>query len=533
MCACVLARYLDALIQAQLFIALKPQALDDVADVTRAALAQHEVLVRERADELERAERAAAQAERAWHQADSGNQPLRTQRLGELWEEKLQHLQQVRERHRMNPVVAPAPLDEVERAELRRWLEHLPSLWPEFTEEQRKTIVRHVIGAIRITSAPDVWAVKIEWVGGAITEHPFWRNPGAYAVVEQATRQGLRPKAIAAQLTDRGIVKTLGPHAGEPYDADSVSLMQQRIYRARSFKDQALRHIHDRALARIPNAGIAGELTALGIPSARGSWSAVAVARVVRRMRKGSVAGLDRLPPPMTLAEQVMALSGRGFDQWRIADELQNAGILGKTSKAVTQSTINNILRRSGRHLIEGRRRRHRGDRGDTPRDAALRRLWAETPSLAAVIRCANEQGLRTRSGNPWRSSVMAQRLAKLGLRPQPKKRAADRANRRVTVPIDPAIRRLWTETPTLAEVTRRANQEGILTKFGNQWNSVTMSQKLKTLGLRAPKPWPASRWRRWAEPKARGGQSGGREPNHGASQASPEAPDTRPGRVP
>jgi hypothetical protein len=128
---------------------------------------------------------------------------------------------------------------------------------------------------------------------------------------------------------------------------------------------------------------------------------------------------------PVRLADQVAALNDRGLDSSQILQALHDAGALTNARMPPTRATVRGALKQLGRLPAVPRR-----PPGSTPRDAALKRLWAETPSIAEMVRRANEQGTLTSHRKSWRGSGMARKLATLGLR-VPKERGPDEWKRR------------------------------------------------------------------------------------------------------
>jgi hypothetical protein len=169
---------------------------------------------------------------------------------------------------------------------------------------------------------------------------------------------------------------------------------------------------------------IADELNALGIPHYLGKWTDKLVRSAMYRMRTKSVYGLGLLPAPQGLADHVAALHDRGLDESRIAEEVRNAGVRTQYAKSVSEATVQYVLTRLGRMTTPPSARLP----GNTLLDAALHHLWEETRSIADVTRRANEQGIRTSRGNPWRISGMARKLASLGAH-SPKKRGPYRSH--------------------------------------------------------------------------------------------------------
>jgi DNA invertase Pin-like site-specific DNA recombinase len=420
---------LDTVVEAELLKVLAPPSLEIIQQTAWEALRQYEALGRAREDELHRAERASARLEEEFLRTDASLSSVKG-RLGKLWEDARQHHADLQHRHRLRPLPTTTALTESEIAELRDLLRDLPALWrhPVISPQQRKTILRLLIQAIRVTPGPESWTLDIEWAGGARSQATILTRTGVAKVVEREHMNGRSTTEIMQQLAERGAPMFMRIDVPKRYPADAVHRIVRRVRREHGLDGRAYRYIHDRILKGTPYRRIAQELNDSRILNHYDrKWTKQSVARAVFSMRTRSVHGLERLPSVVPLSERVAALHAQNLGEVQIAQELRRSAILTMHRMPVTVTTVRQILRRLGRPVIDRRRGRRRVD---TSLDTAIRRLWAETPALADVTRSANERGIRTRRGNLWRSSMMSRKLASLDLR-ESRKRGLYRQNRR------------------------------------------------------------------------------------------------------
>lgn len=428
-CCGIRSRQLDTVIEAELLKMLTPPSLETIQETAQGSLRQYEGLARAREDELHRAERASARLEEEFLRTDASLTSVK-ERLGKLWEDARQHHAELVHRHRLRPLPTSTALMESEIAELRDLLSDLPALWrhPAISPQQRKTILRLLIQAIRVTPGPENWTLDIEWTGGARSQATILTRAGVAAVVEREHMNGRSTTEIMQQLAERGAPMFMRIDVPKRYPPDAVHRIVRQVRRKHGLDGRAYRYIRDRILQGATSRLIAQELNNRRILNHYDrKWTKKSVALAVFYMRTRSVHGLERLPSVVPLSERVAALHDQNLGEVQIAEELRRAGIQTMHRMSVTVTTVRQILRRLGRPVIDRRRGRRRTD---TPLDTALRRLWAETPALADVTRSANERGIRTRRGNLWRSSVMSRKLASLGLW-ESRKRGPYRQNRR------------------------------------------------------------------------------------------------------
>jgi len=321
-----------------------------IQELHRQAHHEHEALSRLREGKEREAEQHAAEAERAFQQADSKH-ALVKQRLTTRWEEALRRLEEVRAEHARNPLTPPRGLSDKDEIELRRLLADFPTLWrhPRVTPEQRKAVARAVIDTIHVTPARDSWEIDIEWVGGNRTKLEFLTSKGVFALVSKAAQEGRSAAEIAQVLSDRGAVQRSGPHIGKPYTIKSVKPLIRKSGWESVFKREAYAYIRTRYTEGVRLREIARELNDRGLPSPRGRWTEHRVQGTVYRLRVHPVAGITPPPGIGRLFDRVMALHKAGRSPSEIADQLRREGQLTMQRRPPTPATVRGILRRHSR----------------------------------------------------------------------------------------------------------------------------------------------------------------------------------------
>lgn len=408
-CASVPGRFVDRLIETELLAALAPPTIGELQRAAKDALTGYNATVRLRADELRRAEQAAAEAERTYEQADA-DQPLLKRRLGQRAEDALAHAEELRAHHRLHPLVPPMSLGQQELEELHRRLGDLPTLWrhPGVTPEQRKRVLRTAIKVIHVTPDPKAWDITIEWVGGARTTVTFITRLGVRDHLRRAYDEGLSPREITDRFAALRIMQQMGPHVGEPFDERAVRAMIHKMDLQRPFEHTAYTYIRARFLAGIRYRRIAEELNAQGIRHDLGSWKGDLVRLAVRRLRTRPISAVPPLPVYERITARVRALHEAGLSPTAIVEQLRAEGRLTLQHRP---PSLNSVLQLMKHHGL-----RPRSIEAARQRDALLR-AWAPGRSVREVTRHANAMGLLTRRGNPWRETHMARKLAELGLR--------------------------------------------------------------------------------------------------------------------
>jgi DNA invertase Pin-like site-specific DNA recombinase len=402
-CAMIQAHFVDRLIESVLLRTVAPPSIQDIEQAAHNALREHQALVRTRADELRRAEQAAAEAERAYVQIEH-DQPYVKRRLAERLEEALRDLETIHLSHRMNPLVPPLSLNQVELAELSRLLCDLPALWrhQNISPERRKTLVRRVVTVIWVTPSPTAWALEIEWTGGAKTNHHLATHHGLQDEVKRAHSEGLAASEVIGRLNEKGIVRRAGNKAGLPYTEPAIRWLIREKGFQQPFNQAAHPYIRMRLGQGATFCAMAAELNSHGIPHYLGRWTSVRIRGVVRLLYQGPIGQVESFPR-FPLQERVLALHDGGLVPHQIVSALRKEGALTRKRRPVTLIAIHHILRRHG-HRSRAAIDKHR-----------LNELIKELgpgATARAIAQRAGELGLRTRYGNPWPEAEIRRKLS-------------------------------------------------------------------------------------------------------------------------
>lgn len=442
------ASQVDPAIEAEVLATLAPPGLDAIHEATRAALREHDMLLRGRQDELRRADHTVSEAERAFDQADSAHGHLR-RRLAERFDNALRQRGELLAFHRSHPLVPPLTLDEHESSELRALLSNLPRLWrhPTVTSVQRKTLVRTIIRAIAVTPCPDRWHMTIHWVGGAESglevRRPLWLPLAAsrsgmsseerqqwqalqrellttaYPLIRARAEVGVKVPAIVRELNEHGVHHPLGPWTRSRV---AGAIRQLRLGRVPGLErlpprcaDQELLRaayplIRARAEVGVRLAAIVRELNDGGIRHPQGQWTYRRVVNAITRLRLGRVPGLEPLSTPPPLAEQVLALHRQGLSTMQITAALRAAGVRTRHRTLVSANTVHAVLRRLG---LKDLRARHNQE--------VIERLrsWAGALTAEEAAQRLNAEGLQTGYGRPWSAASIRLKLRDLNLHPR------------------------------------------------------------------------------------------------------------------
>jgi DNA invertase Pin-like site-specific DNA recombinase len=156
------------------FEALEPAELDLLEEVIADQRADRERMLRQQAEQVERAEYEVRLAERQYMAVDPENRLVAAE-LERRWEQALRALTEAREAAERAQRVRP-PVAELEpdlRAQLEDLGGRLPELWEsgrlthEHKKELLRTLIRHVILTRPIAERVEV---KIVWISGAFSE---------------------------------------------------------------------------------------------------------------------------------------------------------------------------------------------------------------------------------------------------------------------------------------------------------------------------------------------------------------------------
>ena len=208
---------IDDQVVAWFFEALSAAEIDVAAEALRTTDAEHEKIVAARQQEVERLRYESQLAERQFMKSDPDNR-LVTGELERRWEESLRQLKNVEQQ--LTEEEASAPSYIIPEDVLEMLLDigpKLPELWNAklLQTSQRKSLLRSLIDKVVIHRlAPDQVQTRVVWQGGATTSDVVRVTVGKFAwltgakemekTIEKLTREGLRDKEIAEQLTSAG-----------------------------------------------------------------------------------------------------------------------------------------------------------------------------------------------------------------------------------------------------------------------------------------------------------------------------------------
>jgi DNA invertase Pin-like site-specific DNA recombinase len=363
----VVATWVDAIIERLLLETLTPVALDGIQEAVRQELRQIESLERGRHDEVRRAQQTAAEAERAYLDADPAHGHLK-KRLADRLDQALQDLERLQSSHRLHPLVPPLIPDDATIAQLRQLLSELPRLWrhPSVTPAQRKAIARAAIKAIHVSPTPASWPLEVEWVGGARTALELTRQDRTRARPAYVPRRRLWPITLTTY-----------------------------------------QFIRDQVATGTPRRVIVDSLIATGARHPRGPWTLKCVLLAIGRLRKRRVPGVEPPPPLPALADHIRALYEQGYSPVDIVQQLQSQGTETRYRTAVTLVTVRAAMARLGLR----------------PHSVVRDRLvcahlleWGLSTKPAEIASRLNALGLTTMHGRPWTSINVRDKLRDLGI---------------------------------------------------------------------------------------------------------------------
>lgn len=153
---------LEALTPAE--VALSLRVLDDIAQQAESLRQQWE-------RRLERARYEADLAQRRYRQVEPENR-LVARVLEEEWEKRLKALAQTEQKYEAAQRDSPLILSEAEREELLAIANDLPALWEaeSTTVEDRKEILRLLVGDVTLTRREEDILVQLRWVTNEVEE---------------------------------------------------------------------------------------------------------------------------------------------------------------------------------------------------------------------------------------------------------------------------------------------------------------------------------------------------------------------------
>lgn len=214
---------LEAAVVEAFFAAIAPAELDLLDEVLATQRADHERVLRQHAEQVQRAEYEARLAERQYMAVDPDNRLVAAE-LERRWERALQDLAQTQEAAQKATRVGLIPaLDPQLRVQLRDMGPRLPELWESgrFTPDQKKELLRSLIRSVVIRrTIPDKVNMRIIWVSGAYSEltiRPSIRSTvdleGYDRLVEriaELSAEGYDDIEIAGRLTSEGFHSARG-----------------------------------------------------------------------------------------------------------------------------------------------------------------------------------------------------------------------------------------------------------------------------------------------------------------------------------
>lgn len=419
LCCFASARAVDRVIEAELFRVMAAPPLHEIEKAAREARREYESQVRLRQIEIQRADQAVAERERAYDQAD--NDPYLKRRLGERFSEALCQRDELRAQHALHPLEPPIRLDARELDEIRDSVTDVPVVWrhPTITAEEKKMLVRALISTIEVTPQPSKWTFGIRW-NGTILGADGLPAPDDTTLVELLTHDAIRREIalaysnsipaseIVADLERRRVVKRRGPRVGEPLTAADVRrvIVQDGLQDAHD--GNAYVQIAGMANDRLPTWKIAHHLNSQGILHSLGAWTRARVEAAMSRLRAGRVPGIV-LPRRTSLVPRIEALYKSGTSEpISILERLRGEALRLRNGGPVTLSAVYSALKRLGLPV-----------QSRTTEEELVARLteWAPTLSTREITRRVSGLGLLTRYGLPWTANGMSRKLATLGLR--------------------------------------------------------------------------------------------------------------------
>jgi len=238
LCQSISGRAIDPLIERLLLAALKPSALDVSLALAEDIEIERTRDRRRRALSLEQADYEAERAERQFNAVEPENR-LVARTLEKRWEEALAERDRLAAEQSREDARTPVPLSPAEKEGIRALAEDIPTLWraTTTTPTQRKEIARLMLDRVVLTvhGKSEKATVVCTWAGGHETTHAFirpvrWtdqltRGPELRATVADLAKGGLRPPAIARQLTRDGWLSA----DAQPFNAAKVRAIMTRM----------------------------------------------------------------------------------------------------------------------------------------------------------------------------------------------------------------------------------------------------------------------------------------------------------------
>ncbi len=247
-CQYLSGRELDQAVTTAFFEAIQPAEIDALERLSAQQAETHHELIRELKRDVQRVEYAAHRAEQQHDAVDPKNR-LIAANLEDKWEAALYAFEQARNKLDVALGETPAPLNipmplRKAFADVGR---QLPDLWPQLSNDARKSLLRTFVTQVNLLRGPDgVVQVRIVWQGRLVTETQVRLR--AFTLrdteVERQTAErirdladaGLNSESISVELNQEG----RHPCRGESFTAGIVAKLMRR-YGILSNKSQARR----------------------------------------------------------------------------------------------------------------------------------------------------------------------------------------------------------------------------------------------------------------------------------------------------
>jgi DNA invertase Pin-like site-specific DNA recombinase len=235
----------DAHVTDLLLAAMAPAALE-----VSLAAATHVEAQREQVDQIwrQRLERTDYQAERArrQYQLVEPENRLVVRQLEKDWEAALAERQRIGEEYDRFAAARPRTLTAAERGQIRALAADLPAVWdaPTTTDADRKQLIRHLVGQVRITvlGTSEKVDVEVVWAGGHRTAAQITRPVACLTQLSYYPQLAARARELAgrrytiAQIAGRLNAEGFRPPKRSPvFTPNAVSdlLRTLGIYRSR------------------------------------------------------------------------------------------------------------------------------------------------------------------------------------------------------------------------------------------------------------------------------------------------------------
>jgi DNA invertase Pin-like site-specific DNA recombinase len=217
-CLHLVGRTIEAWVSEQALIALEPASLELSLETLKHLELEREALERVWQQKLERARFEVGRAKRQYDAVEPEHR-LVVRQLERTWEEKLINERREREVYEQFLHAQPRNLTAAQIEAIRQLAQDVPALWhaPQTTARDRKEILRLIIERITVNveGQSERTQVRIEWVGGAISEGEVARPIAQFAQLsyyptlltqlEQAIKDGLDAAMLAESWNSSGL----------------------------------------------------------------------------------------------------------------------------------------------------------------------------------------------------------------------------------------------------------------------------------------------------------------------------------------